>query len=349
MNPSSTTNPIHFEDLDPRRFECLCFDILNRLYKWKRLDHTGAHGCDGGVDIFGITVDGVSCYCQVKRYKSIDSKEISEIFKKITENNSIDSKSCIILFVACNPSLKGLKTFYSEAVEMGFEEARLIGATSLESELYINRDLLEKYFGVNKRGKSKSRESLIKDNLRKKRIAEKKLLIKPSNNFRPKTFSDYFVDSEMILLSAKASMVSDRYNTDEASWIKAYPYRMQETGIDFIMPWYTRIAINTETGSWRKIGDNENVEKNEGIFLCQPIGQLPYSLIIDIEDGDGYFSCPILHCDVDEFTDTFNPFSYRCYEANFELILHDYCKIETYEIDEILNCLKNRKATGHNL
>lgn len=67
-NPSVTTNRLHFEDLEPRRFEELGYQLLHRLYKWNRFDHTGVCGNDGGVDLYGITKDGIHCYCQVKRY-----------------------------------------------------------------------------------------------------------------------------------------------------------------------------------------------------------------------------------------------------------------------------------------
>lgn len=60
-NPSVTTNRLHFEDLEPRRFEELGYQLLHRLYKWERLDHTGVCGNDGGIDIYGITKDGVIC------------------------------------------------------------------------------------------------------------------------------------------------------------------------------------------------------------------------------------------------------------------------------------------------
>ena len=53
-NPSVTTNRLHFEDLEPRRFEELGYQLLHRLYKWERLDHTGVCGNDGGIDMIGI-------------------------------------------------------------------------------------------------------------------------------------------------------------------------------------------------------------------------------------------------------------------------------------------------------
>lgn len=76
-NPSVTINRLHFEDLEPRRFEELGYQLLHRLYKWERLDHTGVCGNDGGIDMYGIKKDGVHCYCQVKRYQKLSQSDLS--------------------------------------------------------------------------------------------------------------------------------------------------------------------------------------------------------------------------------------------------------------------------------
>lgn len=86
-NPSVTTNRLHFEDLEPRRFEELGYQLLHRLYKWERLDHTGVCGNDRGIDMYGITKDGVHCYCQVKRYQKLSQSDIRDIYSAIVNNN----------------------------------------------------------------------------------------------------------------------------------------------------------------------------------------------------------------------------------------------------------------------
>jgi len=63
-NPTSTTNKLHFEDLDWRRFEQLTYEILYREKKWERLDPIGLKGNDDGVDILGVDKEGITWYIQ---------------------------------------------------------------------------------------------------------------------------------------------------------------------------------------------------------------------------------------------------------------------------------------------
>ena len=56
MNPSQTTNPIHFSDLNPKRFEDMCHQLIYKEFENKenlQLNHDGRNGNDGGIDIFG--------------------------------------------------------------------------------------------------------------------------------------------------------------------------------------------------------------------------------------------------------------------------------------------------------
>ncbi len=58
--PTHTINPLHFEDLDPRRFEDLALALVYRLRTWEDIHHDGRTGTDDGVDIRAIekAVDG---------------------------------------------------------------------------------------------------------------------------------------------------------------------------------------------------------------------------------------------------------------------------------------------------
>ena len=46
-----TINQIHFEDLDPIRFEEMILAIVYRWRSWATLDHLGKKGSDNGIDI----------------------------------------------------------------------------------------------------------------------------------------------------------------------------------------------------------------------------------------------------------------------------------------------------------
>ncbi len=49
-----TINPLHFEDLEPHRFEDLVRQLAYKYRTWRYLDATGRLGRDGGLDIKGV-------------------------------------------------------------------------------------------------------------------------------------------------------------------------------------------------------------------------------------------------------------------------------------------------------
>ena len=52
--PSTTINTLHFEDLEPKRFEDLVRQLIYKYRNWARLEATGAGGSDDGFDVRGI-------------------------------------------------------------------------------------------------------------------------------------------------------------------------------------------------------------------------------------------------------------------------------------------------------
>jgi hypothetical protein len=48
--PTKTTNRLHFEDLDPKRFEDFCHSLLFPIRTWQSMHHIGRSGDDGGQD-----------------------------------------------------------------------------------------------------------------------------------------------------------------------------------------------------------------------------------------------------------------------------------------------------------
>jgi hypothetical protein len=49
-----TVNPLHFEDIEPHRFEDLIRQLAHSFRRWGRLEATGRLGHDEGTDIRGI-------------------------------------------------------------------------------------------------------------------------------------------------------------------------------------------------------------------------------------------------------------------------------------------------------
>lgn len=53
-----TLNPLHFEDLEPHRFEDLVRQLAYSYKRWRSLEATGRLGKDQGLDIRGIEIVG---------------------------------------------------------------------------------------------------------------------------------------------------------------------------------------------------------------------------------------------------------------------------------------------------
>jgi hypothetical protein len=51
---SRTINPLHFEDLEPHRFEDLIRQLAYGFRNWLRLEATGRLGADEGMDVRGL-------------------------------------------------------------------------------------------------------------------------------------------------------------------------------------------------------------------------------------------------------------------------------------------------------
>ena len=86
-NPTRTTNRLHFEDLDPHRFEDLGAELLYRKQDWKRFNNWGRSGSDDGIDISCEEDNGVRWFCQCKRYQTISTSEIKAAVDKIVSKN----------------------------------------------------------------------------------------------------------------------------------------------------------------------------------------------------------------------------------------------------------------------
>ena len=51
--PAKTTNPLHFEDLEPHRFEDLIRQLAQDFRSWDKLEPTGRLGADDGTMLAG--------------------------------------------------------------------------------------------------------------------------------------------------------------------------------------------------------------------------------------------------------------------------------------------------------
>src|SRR5688572_12569279 len=97
MKVTRTINPLHFEDLEPHRFEDLIRQLIYDLKDWKSIEATGRLGSDNGVDILAIENSYEEYYdeenernytqlektwiVQCKREQNLSPKKVSDIIQ----------------------------------------------------------------------------------------------------------------------------------------------------------------------------------------------------------------------------------------------------------------------------
>ena len=187
---SRTLNPLHFEDLEPHRFEDLTRQLIYDLKDWSALEATGRSGGDDGYDVRGIErvfsepVEdeeeiGISerlWLIQCKREKSITPKKIQKYIDDCLSEKKEDISG--VIFVApCNLSKKTRDAFYNKMREYDIEDCILWGNGELEDILFQpkNDHLLFAYFNISLKVHRRSRKTQIRSKLSMKRKAIKVL------------------------------------------------------------------------------------------------------------------------------------------------------------------------------
>ena len=176
--PTRTTNPIHFEDLDPKRFEDLVRELIYDFREWQTIEATGKGGDDDGFDIRaferGSTIsvdddgnevfhptDGNLWMIQCKREKSIPPGKIKKILEDIDPKNPPYG---YILAAATNFSKKAYDAFRDGLTELGVLEFHLWGKATLETELHQpkNDRILFTFFGISNVRRRRTRATEIR-------------------------------------------------------------------------------------------------------------------------------------------------------------------------------------------
>jgi len=202
MKPTSrTVNPLHFEDLEPHRFEDLIRQLAHGFRTWRTLEATGRLGGDEGVDIRGVEVvssgaelrdgrdDGEregeteevdyvpgpvvetrEWRFQCKRYKEIGPTAIRAIVKE-TVPSAEGAPYGLVIAAACDVSAQTLAAFREEQINLGITEGHLWSKAHLEDLLFRpeNDHLLFAYFGISLVTRRRSRVREIQTNLATKR------------------------------------------------------------------------------------------------------------------------------------------------------------------------------------
>lgn len=169
IKATRTVNPLHFEDLEPHRFEDLIRQLAYEYKTWRSLEATGRLGSDDGLDIRGIEVITVAPYIdiesdgaenilyteeriwaiQCKRYQKISPNKMQQIVDETIPQGSIPPYGLIVA-VACDVTKKTMDVFRQAAVAKGVQEFDLWTKARLEDMLFQPRydHLLFAYFNL---------------------------------------------------------------------------------------------------------------------------------------------------------------------------------------------------------
>lgn len=176
-----TYGPIHFEDLDPHRFEDLVRELIYDYKDWQTIEATGRSGNDGGFDIRAYEkiykapptenedensedvhpMAGNLWMIQGKREKEIGPKRIQEILSDVDSKNPPYG---YILAASANFSKESYDIFREELRKKGVMEFYMWGKAELEDMLHLpkNDRILFTFFGISLVSKRRSRATEIR-------------------------------------------------------------------------------------------------------------------------------------------------------------------------------------------
>ena len=203
MATTRTIGPLHFEDLDPKRFEDLVRQLAYEFKPWRRLEATGRSGSDDGFDARGYeivakeaqpsaseeegeTIDELSTLnegmddrlwlIQCKRERAIGPKALVGYLDD-TVLGPDERLHGLVFTAACDFSKKARDDFAKKCREMKLEEWHLWGKAELEDRLFRpeNDHLLFAYFGFSLTIRRREQRSDLRARLVMKRKANRML------------------------------------------------------------------------------------------------------------------------------------------------------------------------------
>lgn len=179
---SRTYGPIHFEDLDPHRFEDLIRELIYDFKDWQSIEATGRGGSDDGFDIRAYEkveiisqsennknevieeihpMEGNLWMIQGKREKEIGPKKLKEYLGDVDEKNPPYG---YILAASTNFSKKAYDVFREELRKKGVMEFYLWSKAELEDMLHLpkNDRILFTFFGYSLVSRRRSRTTEVR-------------------------------------------------------------------------------------------------------------------------------------------------------------------------------------------
>lgn len=184
-----TLNPLHFEDLEPHRFEDLVRQLAYDFRDWSALEATGRAGSDEGFDIRGREIlrgtldeqnpeEGSQIIeeriwlIQCKREKAISPRKIEKYIEE-SLNRSTEAIYGIIFVAPCHFSKRVRDVFINKIRTYGVKEFQLWGREEIEDLLFQPRNdhLLFAYFQISLKTQRRTVKARIQDQIAIKRKA----------------------------------------------------------------------------------------------------------------------------------------------------------------------------------
>lgn len=289
MNPSRTINKIHFEDLDPIRFEDLCMSLIYSKRNWFEINHFGRKGSDGGIDIQAIEElennSKRNWYIQCKRYKSIYKSELRSIVDAVILKNKV-LPDRLLLIISCDLSKENIQYFKNYAFEKGIGNAIIWTSSVLETMLFTeNQNLLFAYFGISLSREKRNKISTLKRNIKLKQKMKK-------------NFYDTKKRHGEVLIRSIDDIHYPNYELQDSlgyyAWYKVEFYDFYYNGIEVITG--IKKGIFNEQGKWDIADESKPINyASKNLF---EIGRISFTNIIDYDiEGDEFTGYPHIFCD----------------------------------------------------
>jgi hypothetical protein len=306
MNPTKTINRIHFNDLDPYRFEDLCRQLIFPLKPWTQISHFGRAGSELGVDIRGEYYDeGVKKIwdVQCKRYKAITIKQLKDIIIDYLKNNK-NVPDCYVLILGCVLSRTNYEKITQFAKEEGLAEILIWDSSYLETILYGRHpDLLFAYFEISINHRNLINVAKIEHRLKLKQQVETLLLPYYDNPQIRKKVIIHNINYDTYPIADDRPGIS--------SWFWLEYFRPYFKGISFYMQ-VVDIKIDLHLKKWSLCEKDVELPENFIKISAYRIGNIPYDNIIDFDVmGDEYYSFPHFYCEFNNLGEPYEEIWYQ--------------------------------------
>jgi hypothetical protein len=360
-----TINPLHFEDLEPHRFEDLVRQLIYDFRDWRKLEATGRKGSDDdfdvrGWEVFTLNDDDESVdeeerepteldriwLIQCKREKSITPKKLIGYLDDI-QAETVNPLYGMIFVAACDFSKKTRDIFRNWCIEHKINKHYLWGRAELEDMLFYPKydHLLFAYFGISIQIRKRSAKTRLRSLLSTKRQFIKHFGGLYGRNIRV---------HRVLVRDPDANEYP--YETEIENFDKHPKWRVYDfdglyhSGVRLITRSYyayidsrsnkwdieDRYRIERSFNPWSIKQDrsleqrirhfwNQLPDQNRGTL--EVFGHIPFDEILAIdENGDEYFEIPHLYA---HFDGKYRPFVDGFYQR---IVTHDHDRHE-YEIE----------------